>query len=299
MSADVRDALAEGAAQLRAAGIESARLDARVLLAAAMHVSADEVFAGGELRAGEYERFAALVARRASHEPLAYITGHKEFWSLRFAVGPGVLIPRPETETLVETALHRFGAGKPLRVLDIGTGSGCLLIAFLHERSEATGVGIDSSKSALGWAKRNTISLGVASRSLLELAEWEPAGDDLFDVILVNPPYLRDAEFEASQPEIRSWEPRSALAAGEDGLAALRDLAPVLAARLTGAGEAFVEIGLGQAPAATEILAQSGLDVRDAVSDLSGIPRCLVAGRAGAAAVEPRKKSVGKTSPTR
>jgi release factor glutamine methyltransferase len=275
------DALAEGAAQLRAAGVESARLDARVLLAAAMQVAPDEVFANRQLQPGEHERFDAFVVRRAAREPLAYITGHKEFWSLSFAVGPGTLIPRPETETLVEAALYNFGDEKPLRVLDIGTGSGCLLIAFLVERANATGIGIDVSNAALAWAGANARRHAVAPRCRFGIADWQPARGGSFDVILVNPPYLTAGEFEASEPEIRLWEPRSALVAGSGGLEAIRALAPVLARRLAPGGKVFIEIGIGQAPAAAEILARSGLDVHEAISDLSDIPRCLIAGQAG------------------
>jgi release factor glutamine methyltransferase len=281
LTISVREALAEGAAHLHAAGVESARLDARVLLATAREVSPDDVFAGPEMRPVERERFCALVARRAAREPLAYITGHREFWSRSFAVGPGVLIPRPETETLVEAALRHFGYEASLRVLDIGVGSGCLLIAFLGERPRASGIGIDVSDAALAWARRNVHTNGVSLRCRFETACWEPAGVECFNVILVNAPYLTAAEFEESAPEIVNWEPRSALVAGADGLEAIRALAPVLSRRLAAKGKAFVEVGAGQAPAAMEILARSGLDVGEVIPDLSGVPRCLVAGRAG------------------
>jgi len=277
----VQEALAEGAARLFAAGIESARLDARVLLATARGVSPDEGFGGPELPPGEHDRFCALIARRAAREPLAYITGHREFWSQSFAVGPGVLIPRPETETLVEAALRHSGHDAALRVLDIGVGSGCLLTAFLGERQRASGMGIDVSNAALAWALRNAHTNGVSARCRLEVASWEPAGADSFDVILVNPPYLTVAEFEESAPEILNWEPRTALVAGADGLDALRSLGPVLSRRLTREGKAFVEVGIGQAVAAAEILARSGVDVREVIPDLCGVSRCLVAGRAG------------------
>jgi release factor glutamine methyltransferase len=281
LSLSVRDALADGAAQLRAAGVESARLDARVLVAAALQLSPDSVFAARDLRTEERERFFGLLARRVAREPLAYITGTKEFWSLAFAVGYGVLIPRPETETLVEAALHAFDNTRPLRVLDIGTGSGCILIAFLTERANARGLGVDASEAAFTWAGRNVVTHGVAQRCRLEVANWEPAGTESFEVILANPPYLSLAEFERSEPEVREWEPRSALVAGEDGLDGLRSLGPVLSRRLAAGGKAFVELGAGQGPAAAEILARSGLDVLDIITDLSGIPRCLIAGRAG------------------
>lgn len=281
MTISVRDVLAEGAAQLRAAGVESARLDARVLLAKAKEISPEDVFASPELRPREHDRFCALIARRAAREPLAYITGRKEFWSLPFAVGPGVLIPRAETETLVEAALRHFGRDASLRVLDIGTGSGCLLIAFLSERALANGVGIDVSDAALAWAHANARTHAVSTRCRVEKASWEPASAEPFDVIVVNPPYLTAIEFEESAPEIRSWEPRSALVGGADGFDAIRALAPVLSRRLAPEGKAFVEIGAGQAPVAAEILEHAGLDVREVIPDLSGIPRCLVSGRAG------------------
>jgi len=252
-----------------------------VLLATAAQVSPDQFFAAGELQPAEQERFFALIARRAAREPLAYITGTKEFWSLTFAVGPGALIPRPESETLVESALRTCDKDRPLRVLDIGTGSGCLLIAVLVERAGATGIGVDLSEAALGWADKNAVTLGVAQRCRLESADWEPAGAGSFDVILANPPYLTTAEFAQSEPEIREWEPRSALVAGEDGLDAIRSLAPVLGRRLALGGQAFVELGQGQGPAAAEILARSGLEVLAIIPDLSGVPRCLIAGRAG------------------
>jgi release factor glutamine methyltransferase len=281
LTRSAREALNEGAARLRAAGIPSARLDARVLLAMAMEVSTGEVFTETELEPATHERFAALIARRAAREPLAYLTGTKEFWSLAIAVGPGVLIPRPETETLIETALNEFPPEGLLRVLDIGTGSGCLLIAFLSARTNATGVGVDASDAALAWARRNVLAHGLGSRCRLEIARWEPAETGLFDVILVNPPYLTTTEFEQSQPEIRDWEPRSALVAGEDGLEAFRALGPVFRRRLATGGKAFIEVGAGQATAAGEILLRSGLDVKAAISDLSGVPRCLIAGQAG------------------
>lgn len=281
MTVSTRDALAEGTVQLRAAGIDPARLDARVLLAFATQVAPEALFADEELRPDGYRRFRELLARRAAREPLAYIIGAKEFWSLSFSVGPGVLIPRPETETLVESALRWFGPEKSPRVLDAGTGTGCLLISVLCERPKAVGLGIDTSDAALVWATANGVRHGVAPRCRFEKAGWEPVGARDFDIILVNPPYLSPAEFEATEPEIRLWEPRSALVAGEDGLDAIRALGPALRRGLATEGKMFMEIGLGQAPTAREILSGAGLDVHEVIADLSGIPRCLVAGRAG------------------
>lgn len=281
MTVSTTEALAEGAARLRAAGIETARLDARLLLALAMQVAPEALLTAEELPPDAYGRFRQLLARRAAREPLAYISGEKEFWSLSFLVDPGVLIPRPETETLVESALRCFGPETSPRVLDSGTGSGCLLISVLTERSNATGVGVDTSETALATASTNAHRLGVGARCRFEKAYWAPARAGDFDIILVNPPYLTASEFEATEPEIRLWEPRSALVAGEDGLEAIRTLGPALRGCLDRQGKVFVEIGMGQAAAAAEILSSAGLDVHEVIADLSGTPRCLVAGQAG------------------
>lgn len=278
----VREALGRGTGILRAAGIESARLDARVLLAFALGVSPDSIFALEGVSPEGMEEFGRVVERRRAREPLAYITGVREFWSLPFEVGPGVLIPRPETELLVEAALREFGAGDgQLRVLDIGTGSGCLLVAFLAERSRARGTAVDSSDVALAYARRNVIAHGLAARARLVQASWDSPGERAFDVVFCNPPYLSEAEFALASPEIRLHEPRSALVAGTDGLAAMRALAPSLVETLAPSGLAFVEIGAGQSAQVSEIILSCGLEVRQTIPDLSGVPRCLMIGRPG------------------
>lgn len=294
-------ALARAAEILRGAGIESGRLDARLLLAHSLARPADEVFGTRELTAAQAEAFDRLIARRAAREPLAYITGTREFWSLPFAVGPGVLVPRPETETLVEEALRDFGdLAAPLRVLDIGTGSGCLLCAFLMERRNATGIGVDVSGEALSYAAANLRRHGLDGRSRLFECPWAPPGEAGFDVIVANPPYLTGAEFEAAAPEIREHEPRAAFVAGRDGLDAVRTLASILPELLNPSGLAYVEIGAGQRTPAGEILGRSGLEVWRAVPDLSGVPRCLVIGRADMGGAQaPPKNSVGKELATR
>ncbi|HTT85672.1 MAG TPA: peptide chain release factor N(5)-glutamine methyltransferase [Rhizomicrobium sp.] len=313
MTPSLREALTRGMARLQAADIESARLDARVLLSHALGIASDGLFPP-ESRADQIESFESLVTRRAAREPLAYIIGRKEFWSLDFEVGPGVLIPRPETETLVEEALRQFpDAKRPLNVLDMGTGSGCLLIAFLMERQNAGGLGIDVSEAALACARRNAARHGLSARcdfdavvSPLGHQEHQgnsaratrsdsscsrrldgqffpqnPGSADQFDVILANPPYLTDEEFAASMAEIREYEPCQALAAGPDGLVAMRTFVPAFTRLLAPAGLAFLEIGAGQAEEVAEIVTDAGLEVRRMVSDLSGIPRCLAIGRAG------------------
>lgn len=269
-----RDVLARGAERLAAAGIENARLDARVLLT---HAADDLVL---------YDR---LLARRIAREPVTYITGTKEFWSLALDVGPGVLVPRPETETLIEQACREFpDRAAPLHAIDFGTGSGAILAAFLCEFPNARGLGIDDSPEALVWAERNIAKLGLSGRCELALADWTRAPETSFDVILSNPPYLTTAEVETAPPEL-GYEPRGALDGGTDGLAAYRALAPLIAGRLKLRGHAFLEIGAGQGDAVTAILAAAGLEIVRIVPDLAGIPRCVV--------VVP-EKTVGKVSPS-
>jgi release factor glutamine methyltransferase len=276
--------LSRATEQLGSAGIPSARLDARILLAHALGIAADDVFLQDDIDAGQIRRFETNVARRMLREPLAYITGTKEFWSMAFDVGPGVLIPRPETETLIEEALREFPDPEaPLRVLDLGTGSGCLLIAFLRNFPNATGLGIDASPSALAYAQRNRVRHQLAHRCRLRRAAWSEPFEERFEAILANPPYLTDPECSTCEPEIRDNEPRKALSVAGDGLGALRELGPVFARHLSPSGRGFVEIGAGQAEDAAEILRGHGLEVARIAPDIAGIARCIVFGHLGAA----------------
>jgi len=280
--------LSSATGRLRAAGLESARLEARLLLAHAMGIAQEDLIAGRTLDAGATKRFEAMLARREKREPLAYILGKREFWSLDFAVGPGVLIPRPESETLIEAALGDFpDSAAPLRVLDIGTGSGCLLIAFLKERPQATGVGVDISPEALTWAERNLRAHGLPNRaSLIEGSADSAEGQ--FDVVLCNPPYVADSAFESLEPEIVHYEPAIALKAGNDGLDAYRQLGPLLLNKLRPGGRTYVELAQGQATDVTKIFEACGLSVVRVADDLAKVPRCVVAGFPA----EPRKKTL-------
>lgn len=242
-----------------------------------MGLTQEAVIAGAMPDAAQLASFTAMLARREAREPLAYILGKREFWSLEFAVGPGALTPRPESETLIEAALAEFPiADLPLRVLDLGTGTGCLLIAFLKERPQAFGVGIDISEKALTWARRNLGSHGMTNRARLSRADWTKGVEGAFDVILCNPPYVADAERASLAPEVARHEPEMALAAGKDGLDAYRQLGPRIGAWLRPKARAFVEVGQGQAADVAAIFGESGLDVVSIVPDLAQIPRCLV-----------------------
>jgi release factor glutamine methyltransferase len=270
------DGMAE---QLRAVGIESPRREARLLLSHALGLPPDSIVVGGaptHLAKDVADALLAAVRRRVAREPLAYVLGHKEFWSLEFGVGPGVLVPRPESETLVEEALRIFhDPAAERRVLDLGTGSGCLLLAFLSERPNAVGLGIDVSDEALRQARANATRLRLAGRSQFRKNDWAAGIEGVHDVILVNPPYLTEAELAGAAPEVKA-EPRLALAGGDDGLDAYRAIAPGLRPRLTPRGRVFLEIGRGQADAVSRIFSVHGLETERVVPDLSGIPRCLV-----------------------
>ena len=267
------------AARLDAAGIEDARAEAWLLLSIALGCARAELMAGAATSpdAGQAMRLEELVRRRAAREPIAYILGKKEFWSLTFEVGPAVLIPRPETETVVEAVLDQITErSAALRLLDLGTGSGCLLLALLSELAHATGLGIDDSAAAVAIARCNAARLGLAARAEFAQGRWGQGLKGRFDVIVANPPYVAERAWPGLQPEIRAFEPKAALLAGPDGLAAYRALAPDCARLLARGGLCALEIGYGQGDAAAAILSDHGLAVAARYRDLAGIERALV-----------------------
>jgi len=246
-----------------------ARLDAEVLLAWLLGCERGELLLRPK-RAMDAAAFDALVTRRAGGEPVAYITGEREFWSLPLRVSPAVLIPRPDSETLVEAALE---AGARPRVLDLGTGSGALLLAVLNEWPEATGLGVDASAAALEVAKANADALGLAGRARFQLGDWGTGLAERFGLILCNPPYVEDEAKLA--PDVRDHEPASALFAGTDGLDAYRRLLPQLPGLLDEDGVAVLEIGFAQADAVLSLAQTAGM-VGAVRPDLAGRDRALV-----------------------
>jgi release factor glutamine methyltransferase len=275
----VAQAIRDGAARLAQRGIDNPRLEARLLLAHALGCSV-----AGLLRDPaatlDPAGYTALLARRTAHEPLAYILGRREFWSLDFAVSPATLIPRPESETLVEAALAACPAG-PLRVLDLGTGTGCLLLSVLHERPAAFGAGVDLSPEAAALAAANAAALGLGDRAAFVCGDWDAALDARFDLLLSNPPYIPTSEIGRLMPDVAKFEPRLCLDGGADGCDAYRRILAALPRLLTPLGVAVLELGAGQAPAVTAIAARAGLQatVHD---DLGGIARALVLRRPAA-----------------
>jgi release factor glutamine methyltransferase len=247
------------AARLAAAGIEDPLREARILLGASP------------------EKFDAAIARREKHEPVAYILGRREFWSLDFEVSPAVLIPRPDSETLVETALKHFKDTPPRTILDLGTGSGCLLIALLSEWKHAAGTGLDISQSALAVAQRNAERLGVAARAQFQHGDFEVFTGRRFDLVISNPPYIPTSVIAGLDPDVRDYEPHLALNGGVDGLEPLRRIATILHALLAPGAPAIIEIGHDQGRSASQALQNHGLKVLQIIKDLAGNDRVIMA----------------------
>jgi release factor glutamine methyltransferase len=266
----------EAARLLRAAGLESPRAEARLLYAHALGLPRDETLgASGRPTPEQLARFGAMVTRRAAREPSAYITGHREFWSLDFQVGPGVLVPRPETETLIEEALKLvLNRNIPLKVGDLGSGSGAILIAALREFPAAAGVGFESSGEAFHWARQNAAKL-MPGRAEIRQEDWD-AAQGPFDLVFSNPPYIPSAVIKSLEPEVSRYEPRAALDGGPDGLDAYRALATLLPRILKPQGHALLEIGAGQALVMEPLFQGSGLNLLKIAPDLAGIPRAVI-----------------------
>jgi release factor glutamine methyltransferase len=270
--------LGQGAAALAAAGVENPRSEAVILLGATSGRTRARLVAGfptEAVAASDEEQYRAFVARRAARAPMAYVRGRAEFWSLGFAVGPGVLVPRADTETLVEAATRAFpDRARALRVLDLGVGSGCLLLSLLHHFPNARGIGTDTSPRALAYARLNAERLGVDPRAELVETAWAQGVDGSFDVVVTNPPYIRSAEIDGLQPEVSRFEPRAALDGGPDGLDAYRAILAELPRLLSPDGSAFLEIGSGQDAQVVPMAAGKLFSIRFH-RDLPGITRCL------------------------
>ena len=275
----VLDLLKWTASYFAGKGIENGRLDAELLLAEVLKLNRIGLYLNFDrpLHSDELAAFRALVERRARREPIAYILGCCEFWSLTFKVGPEVLIPRADTETLVEAALKVLPIGGTL--LDIGVGSGTIALAIAHERPDLQVEGIDLSPAALAIAQVNAELLGLAARVSLRQGDlFALDGSCQYDVIVANPPYIAVGEKQTLMPEVRDFEPALALFAGHDGLDCYRALIPAAMTRLKSPGTLLVEVGSGQAPAVAELFALAGYEEISLTRDLAGIER-VVAGR--------------------
>ena len=278
--AAARHALAD---KFRQAGIDSAEADARLLMAHALGVDRAELIANGEraLAVEQAEAIDALAARRLKREPVARIFGHKEFWSLSLQIGPAVLVPRPETETVVEAALDAVARdARPmaqLHILDIGTGSGALLLALLSELPNAVGTATDISAAALDVARANAECSGVAGRCTFIACDIAAGVPGPFDLIVSNPPYVVHGEIASLPPEVRDYDPAPALDGGADGLDGYRAIAAQARGLLAPGGKLIVELGAGQEAAVRALFTKAGLAAAAVLNDLAGIPRALTA----------------------
>jgi release factor glutamine methyltransferase len=273
--AQARRALAE---KFRAAGIESPELDARILIGHALGLDHTGLATAEkqELSAATASTIDALAARRLAREPVARIVGEKEFWGLSFIVTPAVLVPRPETETVVELALSLVDRASPLRIIDLGVGSGAILLALLSELPHARGMGIDIAADTLDVARTNAQRLGLSDRADFILGDFA-AADGSFDIVVSNPPYIATPEIAGLASEVRNFDPSHALDGGPDGLAAFRSIAAIAHHLFLPTGHLVVEIGAGQESAVRELFVQSGLAISAVRHDLSGIPRVVAA----------------------
>ncbi|MGE5546980.1 MAG: peptide chain release factor N(5)-glutamine methyltransferase [Solirubrobacterales bacterium] len=270
------------AERLATAGIDTARMDARMLVAEAVGLEQTQVVSRPELEltAAEADRLEALAARRAAREPMSHVLGRRGFWTLTLKVTADTLAPRPDTETVVEAVLAaRPDRLRPYRVLDLGTGTGCLPLALLSEWPNATAVAVDASPAALAVARDNAAACGLADRMEFRLGDWGSGLDGIFDVIVSNPPYIPDDEIDRLDPEVARHEPRLALAGGPDGLDCYRRLAPDLARLLAPGGVTAMEVGAGQAEAVAKLLEECGFSGVTMRADLAGVQRCVLTAR--------------------
>ena len=271
--------LCQAGQRLRGAAIEAPRLEARRLLAHVLGTTEEALLRDprAAVPADKARHFATLLARRVAHEPFAYLTGRVGFWTLDLEVSPATLIPRADSETLVEAALAACpDKGAAVRVLDLGTGTGALLLAVLSELPAANGIGIDLKPAAAALAARNAARLGLAARARFLAGDWAAAIRGPFDLILCNPPYIESAAIPALMPEVGRHEPASALDGGADGLAAYRHIIADLPRLLAPRGLAVLELGAGQQTAVEALGRAAGLTPEACSADLGGVPRALV-----------------------
>lgn len=295
VSVSVRELLWSGQLRLDRAGVEGARREARLLLAAAMERPWGDLVGREEqpVVADEAARFEGFVARRAAREPVSRILGRREFWSLDFALSAATLDPRADSEALIEAVLEEVPAREAaLSILDLGCGSGCLLLALLSELPNARGTGVDLAPLAVATASANAERHGLQRRARFLIADWDAGLTGRFDIVISNPPYIPAAEIATLAPEVARHDPLLALDGGQDGLDAHRRLARIIPQRLAAGGIAVVEHGDGQGPAAEAVYEEGGLALRKWRADLGGRRRCLVMTQNG------DKKTVGKGGAT-
>lgn len=276
----VSEVLKLATARLAEAGVDSARLDARLLLGKALGVEGAWLFNHANDEVPDERDFAALIERRIAREPISLILGHREFWSLDFTVTRDTLAPRPDSETLIEAVLAELpDRTRPLSLLDLGTGTGCLLLSLLSELPATRGTGVDLNPDTLAVAKGNAERLGFGGRTAFIQSDWWLNLSGRYDVIISNPPYIPSGDIVGLDPEVAKFEPLGALDGGADGLDAYRRLAAGAGNFLAEQGLIAFEVGAGQARDVASLLVQAGFAIRQIRKDLAGIERCVVASR--------------------
>lgn len=279
MTVTIRDFVADAKPRLEAAGVENPALDLRLLAQHVTGLSHAELIMNLNrmLTEAEVKHLDAAVVRRAAREPVSRIIGRRGFWKSEFKVTPQTLDPRPDSETLIEAAL-KYADPPPSTVLDLGTGTGCLLLSLLQEWPKARGMGLDISKEAVATARENAAALGLSSRAEFLESSWEDfRPSESFDAVISNPPYIAQGEIATLAPEVSRYDPPAALAGGEDGLDCYRAIASLLPRFLKKGGWAFFETGHDQGEAVKSLLAESGLTVLEIIPDLTGNARAVVA----------------------
>jgi release factor glutamine methyltransferase len=274
-----KEALRWAVLKLQQEKIESASLDSRILLEYVLGVSREQLlFALDQpMSAEQYARFEMLVEKRAQRQPIAQLIGKREFWGMNFVVNEHTLDPRPDSEALVEYVLERVeNRADIFKVLDLGTGTGCLLLSILSELPSARGLGVDYSENALQVAKENAMALGLAGRTQFMCGDWCEKIDGEFDIIISNPPYIPTQVIPTLDPEVSQFEPKLALDGGEDGFACYRKIMKKLPKILAKNGFAAFELGMGQQKELTALAGENGLEAVGVRNDLSGIARCII-----------------------
>lgn len=275
----LQQSIATAAQRLDEAGVETPKRDAEVLLCHVLDCDRAHLIGHRDdpLRKNHAIAFAGLIARREAREPVSQILGAREFWSLNFGVSSAVLSPRPESETLVEAVLdHVADRSKPMRLLDLGTGTGCLLLALLHDLPASTGLGVDASDDALTLARDNAERLSLRDRAAFQSGDWAIGLTGPFDIVVSNPPYIETATLAELEPEVATWEPVAALDGGPDGLDAYRRIVMQTRPILADEGIVVLEHGPGQADAIAALAEEGGLSLIERRRDLEGRERCVI-----------------------
>jgi len=276
---DIEKLISQAATSLKNAGVENARADARLLMRHTLGLSLEELLLQStrELCKEQEEAFGRLLALRLARKPISQIIGMREFWGMQFTVTPDTLDPRPDSETIIEALLHHMPQrAKPYRMLDLGTGTGCLLLSALSEYPSSTGLGVDISREALAVAGGNAEALGLKNRAKFENSDWNTGIKGVWDVVISNPPYIPTGDIPGLEPEVAKFEPITALDGGSDGLICYRAITRSLPGLLASSGIALLEVGQGQAPDVADLARAQGLRVVQLANDLAGIQRVVV-----------------------